>query len=192
MFVGESQSSHLVQFNLNELRGSAVQVQESGVIAMMRPSVKSISRKPVQFEKHEPERRHGGGGHVYCGCCCCCCCLHSVGGLIGGAAATAKCRWPSDVSSLWCYWISLVVLIAGVVLFSSASDGGGMGVIGALILTPFLQLGASVVTLIWIGIRGAAPGDKAAQLQILGWITLWSFLGAAVGVALMLLMLGAH
>src|SRR5207249_624119 len=64
----------------------------SEVVTFMGPQKKKTSTASVQFEKHQPERRRGVGGYLFCngGCCCCCCCLHSLGGLIGAAAATAK------------------------------------------------------------------------------------------------------
>ena len=53
-----------------------------------------MKRHPISFESHQPERRRKGSTTLYGpGCCCCCCCLHSVGGLIGAAIASASGRF---------------------------------------------------------------------------------------------------
>jgi hypothetical protein len=54
-----------------------------------------MNRPPVNFESHLPERRRRAGTTLYGpGCCCtCCCCLHTVGGLIGAAIASASGRF---------------------------------------------------------------------------------------------------
>jgi hypothetical protein len=50
-----------------------------------------MNRPPVSFESHQPERRRRAGTTLSAGCCCCCCCcLHTVGGLIGAAIASAS------------------------------------------------------------------------------------------------------
>jgi len=148
----------------------------------------NISNVSVQFEKHQPERRRGVGGNLLCcgGCCCCCCCLHSLGGLIGAAAATAKSRSPSGGSGVGCYWTVLTLLT--VVIFAWASAGAEVpgGVIIALLFLPLAQLVASILTFIWIAIRSADFPDKKASLQTIPRITLWSLLGAVVGLVAMI------
>lgn len=53
-----------------------------------------MNRPPVRFESHQPERRRRAGTTLAAGCCCCCCCcLHTVGGLIGAAIASASGRF---------------------------------------------------------------------------------------------------
>jgi len=155
-------------------------------VPTMRLKGKNISSVSVQFEKHQPERRRRGGGYLLCGggCCCCSCCLHSLGGLIGAAAATAKSKSPSEGSVVGCYWTVLTLLAGSIFLFILASGqagGQGFGIIVALLFLPIVQLVASILTLIWIGIRTADFPDKKASLQILGRITLWSFLGVLAG-----------
>jgi len=151
----------------------------------MRLKRKNISSVSVQFEKHQPERRRGVGAYFFCGggCCCCCCCLHSLGGLIGAAAATARSKSPSEESGIGTYWTWFLLLAGGVLLFclSLATSALGFGIILALFFLPLAQLVASVLTLIWFGIRSAEFPDKKARLQIIGKITLWSFLGALAG-----------
>ena len=70
-------------------------------------------------------------------------------------------------------------------LASAQADGAVFGIIVALLFVPIVQLVASIMTLIWIGIRSAHFPDKRASLQILGRITLWSFLFALAGGILM-------
>ena len=49
-----------------------------------------MNRPTVGFESHPPERRHRASTTLYGGTtCCCCCCLHSIGGIIGAAFASA-------------------------------------------------------------------------------------------------------
>jgi hypothetical protein len=156
----------------------------------MRPKEKDNSNGSVQFEKHQPERRSGVGDRLFCngGCCCCCCCLHALGGLIGAAAASAKGKSPSAGPVVGWYWTCLTLLVgAGVVWGSGQGDGGaGIGIIAVLLFLPLVQLIASILTSICIGIRSEVFPDKKASLQTLGKITLYSFLGAlAGGIAMM-------
>ena len=69
-----------------------VEKRSYGVRPANADEEKNISSVSVQFEKHQPERRRGGEGYLLCGggCCCCSCCLHSLGGLIGAAAAPLR------------------------------------------------------------------------------------------------------
>src|SRR6059036_1284023 len=113
----------------------------------MRLNKENISSVSVQFEKHQPERRRGVGGSLFCmggcgGCCCCCCCLHSLGGLIGAAAATARSKSPSEESGVGSYWTCFVLLAGGVFIFSlsSATSALGFGIIIALFFLPLVQL----------------------------------------------------
>ena len=154
----------------------------------MRRPRKNSSNGSVRFEKHQPERRRAASDHVMCngGCCCCSCCLHSLGGLIGAAIATGKSREPAENLVLKCYWLVLVSL-TGVTMLITSQDSVGMGVILILLYLPAVQLAASVVTLIWIGMRSASSLEKKANLVTLGRITLWSFLAALAGLVAMIL-----
>jgi len=152
----------------------------------MQLQKKIILSVSVQFEKHQPERRRRLGAHLFCGggCCCCCCCLHSLVGLIGAAAATAKSKSPSEGSVVGCYWTCLALLAGAIFIFTLGSMNAseqGFGIIVALLFLPLVQLVASILTSIWMGIRSAHLPDKKASLKILGKITLWSFLGALAG-----------
>ena len=51
----------------------------------------------ITLQSHPPERRRGAPVTLCAGCCCCCC-LHTVGGLIGAATASAR---PPRLPSQW-------------------------------------------------------------------------------------------
>src|SRR5438034_3797309 len=106
-----------------------VEKRSCGVRPTNAAEEKNISSVSVQFEKHQPERRRGGGGYLLCsgGCCCCCCCLHSLGGLIGAAAATSTRKSPTGDSDIGFYWSVLTLLTVLTVLicvWASASAAG--------------------------------------------------------------------
>lgn len=63
--------------------------------------------------------------------------------------------------------------------------GAGVGVV---MLLPVVQLGASLLAVIVVALlpRSVSPDRRAAVVRI-GWITLWSFVGTAVGTLLMCL-----
>lgn len=154
----------------------------------MRPKKRNISSASVQFEKHQPERRRGVGGYLFCngGCCCCCCCLHTLGGLIGATAATLKTQSATGGSVAGCYWTCLAILTGAICIAASASSVG-LGIVTALLFLPLAQLGASIMTLIWVQTRSADFVGKKAGLQTLERITVWSILGAVAGLLTMLL-----
>jgi hypothetical protein len=157
----------------------------------MRSKEKNNSRGSVQFEKHEPERRSGTGSNLFCngGCCCCCCCLHSLGGLIGAAMASAKGKSQSEAGPVvGTYWALFALVAAGGAIWGSAQAGGpGLGIILVLVFLPLVQLLASLLTMIWVGVRREAFPDKQASLTLLGKITLYSFLGALAGIVAMMI-----
>ena len=72
------------------------------------------------------------------------------------------------------------MLAAPIFIFALASMKG-FGIIVALLFLPVLQLVASILTLIWIKIGRVDFPDKKASLQMLGKITLWSFVWALAG-----------
>lgn len=141
----------------------------------------------VQFEKHQPERRRGFGGYLFCGggCCCCSCCLHTLGGLIGAALATAT--KPAEGGSATGFYWTCVLIQAAICILASAALSVMTGLVIALTFLPLMQLIASLVTYVWILTRGSESPDRAANLQTLGSITLWSVIGAVLGLMLMML-----
>lgn len=138
-------------------------------------------------------------------CCCCCCCLHTVGGLIA-AATTRPPRPLSDLdgpvavvgadealprfSITQLYWRTLVLLC----LFSAPLF---LFVIGervswassfwyVVLLLPALQLGTSLLLLVWMMLQRRQRFGHAERMRHLGRITLRAFIGGVIGVGVML------
>ena len=173
----------------------------------------------VEFHKHPPERRRGIGasGYCCCGSCCCCCCLHSLGGLVG-AAAGSRCKGaPLSGRGMRSYWgvlasltvvaISLPVLAQWRQYVGALGDflkgtGGSLpvvraqsmeiGIMIALLLMPGIQLVCSLIMAIWVEVRrGYSAEEKSASRRTIGRITIWSFLGAVVGLVVMVILFQA-
>src|SRR6266436_4557495 len=118
----------------------------------MRLKEKIISSAPVQFEKHQPERRRGIGTYLFCGGCCCC--LHTLGGLIGATVATVTIKSAPGGSVAGGYWTCLALLTAAIFLVASGSTVE-FGVIATLLFLPLAQLGLSLLMFFWIQARSA-------------------------------------
>jgi hypothetical protein len=112
--------------------------------------------------------------------------LHSLGGLIGAAAATTKTKSPEQGSVAASYWLILIFLTLITVGVASASSAT-VGLMIGLIFLPLLQLAASVVTLVWMQFRSKDLPYKQEGKQILAKITAWSFVAAALGLGAMVL-----
>src|SRR6266481_5544806 len=160
----------------------------------MRLKDRENSTASIHFEKHQPERRREVGSSLFCcgGCCCCCCCLHSLGGLLGATAASVSKKSAGGASGIRAYWTCLtgLTLLAGLAfacIVASSNDSGTMlWLLIALLFLPFVQLAASIVTVIWVQFRSGDFPEKTS-LQVVGRITLWSILGAVIGLATMIL-----
>lgn len=166
---------------------------------------------PVELFKHPPERGKGGCVVLPCGCCCCCCCcLHSVGSLVGGPAGSAQKIDPpprpvdpdfpfpyrrDEIEQegpivpagvlywlLVCFGLGLVAAYYVIVEAHRRLDDWFIGMLVGLFFLPAVQLGASLVAWLVILIFYA---DRTAALMRLGRITVWSFVGALIGSALM-------
>lgn len=128
---------------------------------------------------HPPERRARSGPVTLCSGCCCCCCLHSVGSLIGAAAASIPWyNWKEDAkepSAAPLYWSIFGVLA---VLLVVVSIFGGAYV--PVMLMPLLQLGVSLVALLIICF--SSTDGKRPRLWSLARITAFSLVGAALGL----------
>jgi hypothetical protein len=157
---------------------------EKSVTPAMHLKTDKTPRLSVRFDKHQPERGRGIGANVCCGSCCCCCCLHSLGGVIGGAVATAKGKSEADGSFIAFYWTALTLMTAGLVAWGDYS-GKGLGIFASLLFLPFVQLFTSFLALIWIEARYANVSERKASRNMLGRITVWSFLGAIIGLIAM-------
>lgn len=132
------------------------------------------------------------------GCCsCCCCCFHTVGSLIGAAAARppvgpglqppvatiggAPTEPKYSVNRE--YWMSFLVgSIILMMILAIELDGDdkliGMFIVYA-ILAPAVQLAASISALV-ITVTSKRPG-QSERLRHLGKITLFSVIGALLG-----------
>jgi hypothetical protein len=161
----------------------------------------------ITIERQLPERGARDAAAAPAGqcCCCCCCCLHSVGGVIGALSARAK---PVDqtipvsaiegrtleprhsASSLYWAIIAIMASVASAyfVTFEHHQVESAEIALMLAICFPGVQLAASVVAAIVI-MRSKRVG-KEVRLRHLGKITLRAFLGAVIGVLIMLPMLG--
>jgi len=137
------------------------------------------SESRIAICAHPPERRRRAPGIAACGCCCTsCCCLHSLGGLIGAAAA----GWPRTVEdrrATVTYWLCLLAALAIMLGFLLAS-GDRMPLLTVAVLLPGVQIAASVVAAI---IARIIAGPKA--LPRIWSITWRGFVGAVIGVGIM-------
>ncbi len=161
----------------------------------------------VSIERHRPERGSRDAAVAPAGqcCCCCCCCLHSLGGAIG--AVTARTQPPKDTplptaaidgatyepkySAAGLYWTVVFAICAFAAAWNLGierhPDNAEALLIIALLL-PFVQLSASLVTALIIAFS-RRPG-KDVRFRHLGRITARAFLGAMIGLVVMLPLLG--
>jgi len=140
------------------------------------------ARLRIGFEAHPPERRRRRGQVAACGCCCCCCCLHSLGGLIGSAAAGRSKTLEAHGATV-SYWLCLLAaLVISCAVGPLLSGEGLAGVLAALILLPGLQLVASLVAAVIAGFTAGAAG--VARIWTITWRGL---VGSAVGFGIMLI-----
>jgi hypothetical protein len=157
----------------------------------------------IQIEVHAPERgRRAGVVTVGCGCCCCCCCLHTIGGLIGAAAApvfgagAVPTPFHYDVddpdtelppltkpglSAISVYWFSFLILTVLGGLIGLAN--GIVGIVFLVLGLPLVQIAAVVVSAILLAFNSRSVED--GQLWTLGKIALGIIVGTGLGVASM-------
>ncbi len=168
----------------------------------------------VTLRPHPPERRlirSLARGEIAAHCStCCCCCLHSVGSLAGAVAGsffpreadpsraqpTAKFRddeidgphgEPSDRSAVRStYWMvtlggSVLTLMYGFVRLPDSIAGT---LVMLAVFVPAIQLAASVLCLLFLWAIPELRRDARAWRR-LGWITLGTGVGSAIGVLIM-------
>jgi uncharacterized membrane protein YhdT len=154
----------------------------------------------VRVIRHRPERGHAMLLPLACGCsCCCCCCLHTAGGLVGAAVATATATGPSGAPATLArtrgaasYWLSFVgTLVAWIavaflygVLDGHVASGVWVALGGILLGLPFLQIAASVVAAISC-FRERDPAERDLALRSVLRIAGGSVAGAVAGTCLM-------
>ena len=165
----------------------------------------------IEIVAHPPERGRRTTTLAAAGsCCCCCCCLHSLGGIAGaivGGVKNLRRPTPAGVPSpeaatihqevksaelyaVKVYWLSILIL-AIITCFvtvleegrHSIGQGFGLSLIVIALGLPFGQLGASVLTLIYLNVF--PHPRKAESLRRLGRITLYAFIGGLLGTGLM-------
>ena len=168
-------------------------ILKTNMVDSQKPQLrKRLASEPIQFQKHQPERRRRLGAYLFCngGCCCCCCCLHSLGGLIGATAAgLVEPAAAGPVAR--CYWTCFAALglaAAGFVMsFGNESGAVVGGIVVVLICLPVLQLVASLATLVWILMRATEFPDTMVSVRALGRITLAWFVGSVLGAIVMVI-----
>lgn len=164
----------------------------------------------VKLEAHPPERGGSRSITLACGCsCCCCCCLHTVGSVVGAGvgsrtpAALRAAKAPeaneSRSSAKKLYWLSLLFVSAVVpgIYFASETPHDveeAFLVVGAILLgaLPLVQLGASLVTAILLGVAPATViPAKGEAFRALARITLGTVIGAVIGSILVAVIFSA-
>lgn len=153
-----------------------------------------MSDAPEPVEKLPPERRRGGDPVVLygcCCCCCCCCCLHTVGAVIGAAAAGSSVPAPyagtearNLPSSQSLYWTSVVLVVALALAAFLMSGEPHSGVLLLLIGPLLLLLAGGGVMAVRVAV---SPTLRRVHRywSDLGRICLYCVLGTLAGTALM-------
>jgi hypothetical protein len=152
----------------------------------------TIERLPPERTATMPVAAAAGG------CCsCCCCCFHTVGSLIGAAAARAPIGPAGEppVATIGGaptepkysvnreYWMSFLVASVITMMILAVELSGGDKLIGMFIIyaivVPGVQLAASISALV-ITLSSKRPG-QSERLRHLGKITLFSVIGTLLG-----------
>jgi hypothetical protein len=161
----------------------------------------------VTIERLPPERDVHGlaiapAGH--CSCCCCCCCLHTIGGVIGALTAkmpplptgpTAIADSPKaepKYSVKRDYWLTVLIIstvVFPLMFFRENDMNAGAWALIYAVFFPVIQLAASIVVLIQTSIS-KRPG-REQRIRHLGSISLRAFVGACIGMGVMLLVWAA-
>ena len=177
-------------------------------------STPSPEQSPLTVTRHPPEHGRAGAPAVLpagCCCCCCCCCLHTLGGLGGAVVGSsqhidtrpyhsreAESPFPYRldvfeedlplIPPVLLYWALVALMVAattvGTFLYSGAGNAGHLvwGLFLAVMVLPGLQLVASLLSVIIVALFYP---ERSYSLRRLGKISLWSFVGSAIGMLLM-------
>ena len=165
----------------------------------------------IRVVAHPPERGRRTTTLAAAGsCCCCCCCLHSLGGIAGavfggvkefrrptpaGVPAPEAATIHQEIKSaeryaVKVYWLSILIIAIITVFVTVLQEGRynvgagfGLSLLVIALGLPFGQLGASVLTLIYLNVF--PHPRKADSLRRLGWITLFAFIGGLLGTGVM-------
>lgn len=152
----------------------------------------TIERLPPERTATMPVAAAAGG------CCsCCCCCFHTVGSLIGAAAARPPIGPTGELPVAAIggaalepkysvnreYWMSFLVASVITMMILAVELSGNDKLIGMFvvyaIVAPAVQLAASLSALV-ITLTSKRPG-QSERLRHLGKITMFSVVGALLG-----------
>jgi len=151
-----------------------------------------MSLQQILVVAHPAERQIAAAvaGSPCCSCCCCCsCCLHAAGGLVGASIGSGQALLRSRdrdkaVFGVTVYWGVFALLAVASSLAVAYTSEALVAFIFIILCAPAVQLVASVVALAVVAVSPVP--DKGPAYSALGWIALWSVVGAAVGLAIML------
>jgi hypothetical protein len=165
----------------------------------------------IQTHPPERGQPAGAGAPPAGCCCCCCCCLHTLGGLIGAVSGSVSPIAPRPlilededspfpfrrdiiqdegpfIPATLLYWMLVSFLIGVTTVAAYVKNGAanpqdlGLGLLLAFMILPALQLGASLLSCVVIGLFYPAKGVPLVRI---GRITLWSFVGTGAGLLVM-------
>ena len=124
-------------------------------------------------------------------CCCCCCCLHAAGGILGASVGSGQALVKTHdrdkaVFGVAVYWGVFALLAVASTLVVAYTSEALVAFLFIILCAPVIQLVASAVAL---GVVAVSPiPDKGPAYRALGWIALWSFVGASVGLGIMIVL----
>jgi hypothetical protein len=152
-----------------------------------------MSLSQILFVAHPAERQvvAAVAGSPCCSCCCCCCCcLHSIGGIVGASIGSGQSLVKTHdrdkaAFAISVYWgaFALVAVVSTLVIVVMSEPI--VAFLTLILFTPVIQLMASAVALLVVAV--APLQNKGSGYAAIGWITLWSFSGSAVGLVIMIL-----
>ena len=153
--------------------------------------IAQISTDLIRVVAHPAERQvvAAVAGSPCCSCCCCCsCCLHAAGGLVGASIGSGQALVKSkdrdkSVFGVTVYWGVFALLAVASTLVVAYTSEALVAFIFIILCAPAIQLVASVVALLVVAVSPVP--DKGPAYSALGWITLWSVVGSAIGFAVM-------
>jgi hypothetical protein len=168
-----------------------------GTVQRSRAEGAGEARQDIRVTRQPPERGltyalYGGACCTTC-CCCCCCCAHSVGGVVGAFVAQASSQKvrtaPGALAARLFYWPTLAVLVAACTLVLSTSNDieGVLAFPLTIVALPALQLVASLLVALRLMVLPAH--DRPVLWDRLVRMTVYGLSGAAIGAALMVLVL---
>jgi hypothetical protein len=154
--------------------------------------IRVIRGSTILFLAHPAERHVAAAvaGSPCCSCCCCCsCCLHAAGGLVGASVGSGQALLKTNdrdkaVFGVAVYWGVFALLAVASTIAVAFAYEAFVALIYIVLCAPAVQLVASLVAL---GVVAVSPvPNKGPAYSALGWIALWSVVGSAAGLAVMI------